>query len=59
MISDNDSVEVIKKGNNYQIRITKGKETFSYIITPDKVDQSWIDNIFSMTTSIINKNELN
>lgn len=57
--SDNDSVEVIKKGSNYQIRVTNGNETLSYIITPDKIEQSWIDNIFSMAVSIINKNELN
>jgi len=43
-----DSVEVIKKGDKFQIRVTNGDETSSYIITPDEIEKSWMDNIFSM-----------
>jgi hypothetical protein len=51
-------VEIIKKNDGIiQLRIQDGDNVSSYIINPSEVERTWIENIFSMSVSMVKNNE--
>ena len=56
---DLNRVEIIKKDGVIQLRVSDGNQVSSYIIEPTEVERGWLDNIFSMSTSMINRSEQN
>ena len=58
--SNVNRIEIIKKDDNViQLRVQDGDTVSSYIISPDDIEKNWIDNIFSMSISMIKNVEKN